>query len=131
MTMPAENSCVPTLIAFVLTPRSVVMVDVRAVAMFPRSICRTKKAKARTGIKKRSTLVGFCQSYTATRINEVVPYLCRALASSSSVQSLTSSEPSDRASTSFSPSVTVFSTVASNSGAVDIVTNFARITDKL
>lgn len=56
MTIPADNNCVPTLIWLVVMPKSVVMVDVSAPLILPRSTCREKKARPRMGRRMKSTL---------------------------------------------------------------------------
>lgn len=56
MTIPAESNWVPILIWFVVTPRSSVIVEVRAALILPRSIWRPKKARARMGMRMISIL---------------------------------------------------------------------------
>jgi hypothetical protein len=55
-TIPADSRLVPALIWLVSMWRSSVMVEVRALEMFARSICNAKNASPRIGSKVKSTL---------------------------------------------------------------------------
>lgn len=59
-TIPAESSCDPILIWFVVILRSFVILDVKTALIFPRSICKAKKATASIGMRMKSILSGVC-----------------------------------------------------------------------
>ena len=56
--IPAFINCVPTLIWFVLMPKSVVMVLVRALPILTRSMFRAKNPRPRSGSTMKSILGG-------------------------------------------------------------------------
>ena len=60
-TIPAESSCDPIFIWFVVIWRSLVIVDVKTALILPRSICKAKKAPARIGRRMKSILRGLCE----------------------------------------------------------------------
>lgn len=55
-TIPIDSKALPVLIWLVVTPRSSVIVLVKAFDMFPLSNCKAKNAKPRIGSKIKSTL---------------------------------------------------------------------------